>query len=178
MKKTFDLVLVVALMFTFLSSCSVTENSSPTSEISKNDSAIEITLENYEQYLKIWAMAFEGSANFNVPPSVVCSVEPQTSNYDYNNVKIIMRVKGEYILHKHIFMGYSSPGVPNYDSTIFHSTGSYDETFNLRLNIGGKLINTEDSKFNINIPTETTINTGNISCEYEIVSVEGTVFKS
>ena len=92
------------------------------------------TLENYKQFLDVGAYAYAGDE-----PSIRCDVKPLTSNYDFNDVKITLRVSGNYTVHNKVFLGYSSPGVPYYDATIKHSEASYNETFVLNLSIAKAL---------------------------------------
>ena len=141
----------------------------------------KLTKDNYEQYLSVGASVSTGDT-----PHITCFCTPETENYDFNDVVITIRVTGTYKLHNKIWTGYSSPGVPHYDCTIPHSSGSFDETFELKLTVGGTIAQNSISRKAIELPEgdwignikgTTTINSGNVTWNYEILSVTGTVSK-
>jgi len=150
MKKILCLLIIFCVVGCVLSGC---------------DKGTKLTVDNYEQYLKV-------TADCNIY-GISCNVTPVTDNYDFNDVEIVVRVTGEYAIYNHIFVGYSASGVPHYDATIKHSDKSFSETFTLRLNIGGTVINREDAKVELALPQNTT--TSGCPCEYEVISIRGTV---
>ena len=186
MKKNILIIMISCVICMFFSSCgNNTSDNLKTGNNTINNSKIELTLENYKQYLSVSAKAYSGD-----DPYISCNVKPLTSNYDFNDVKITVRTSGQYTTHNKVFTGYSSPGVPHYDCTIKFSEEEYQETFNLMLSIGGELITDGSQRKDITLPegdrfdlenysvqAPTTINSGNISCVYEVISISGTISK-
>lgn len=172
-------LLLIAMLLSIASCASNPEQATTLETTSKaKDDEIELTLDNYRQFIEVGVETYEGAPGFNVPPSVTCYVKPLTTNYDYNDVKIVLRAKGEYQINRYIFAGYSSPGVPHYDATQFHSFGAYDKTFNIMLSIGGTLIADGNTKMEIVLPEDTTIAAKSMTGEHEIITISGTVSKN
>lgn len=151
MKRVLSFLLIICLVIGVFSGC--------------GNRGTELTLDNYEQYLDVSAECLNGA--------VSCNISPVTTNYDFNDVELTIKAKGEYKIYNFIFIGYTPEGWPRYDSTILHSTGDYEETFSLKLNIGGSIINTDDRRVNLEMPSGTTIHGG--TCKYEVLSITGTV---
>lgn len=180
MKKLISILLLICFTSMFITACdSKNENNAG---FESEDTTIILNLDNYKQFLSVSVNASSGNE-----PSITCNVKPLTTNYDFNNVKINVKATGKYTVHNYVFTGYSSPGVPHYDATIKHSDGNYDELFHLDLSIGGELIKDGSERKDIVLPegewfgqrkASTTINSGNISCEYEVTAISGSVSKS
>lgn len=151
MKRVLSFLLIICLVIGVFSGCGI--------------GGTKLTTDNYEQYLNINASCLDNT--------VRCSVNPVTANYDFNDVEITVKAQGEYTVYYRTFVGYNSEGWPRYDCTVPHSSGTYEETFTLKLNIGGTIINTDDTTVYLETPSGTTINSG--SCEYQVVSITGTV---
>ena len=147
------MILITALIACTFPGCGTTSNST------------KLTTANYAQYLNISAT--------NNSTGISCSVKPATTNYDFNDVEIVISVSGKYKIYNRIFMGYSSSGVPRYDCTQLHSEETFNETFTVKLNIGGEVIDKSTTQIAHTLPSGTTTSGGD--CVLEIISITGTV---
>ena len=151
------MLLIAALIVCTFPGCSAGTNS--------DSKSTKLTTANYAQYLNV-------TADCN-SYGISCKVTPATSNYDFNDVEIVVSVSGKYNIYNRIFKGYSSSGVPNYDCTQLYSEKTFNETFTLKLNIGGEVIDKDATVITHTLPSDTTTFGGD--CVMEIVSITGTV---
>lgn len=116
MKRTLSLILALILCIAL---CACNSDSKKGDETTSNPDEIKLTLENYSKYLDItgrmndpsftegtyvgslnggYGIAYEGGSTFYLYKYFNCSthVEGVSQNYNYNDVKITVRYKGEY----------------------------------------------------------------------------------
>ena len=95
MKKVFAFFLAVILCWS-LYACNSTNdtNSAETTEL--NDGRVELTLDNYEQYLEVWELKYVGGRGSGAQHSHELEVEVHTrgvsNNFNYYDVEIVADV--------------------------------------------------------------------------------------
>ncbi|MBE6911471.1 MAG: hypothetical protein E7473_03000 [Ruminococcaceae bacterium] len=90
MKKIVSLLLSACLLSCLLVACSGDEKGS-------EEKGTPLTLENYEQYLKIHTYDTDAGFRFDV--------NPVTTNYDFNDVELVVKATGTYDTNMRVFSG-------------------------------------------------------------------------
>ena len=182
MKKKFAMVLFLSILCCFMFSCG---NNGKDQSVEGVDNGIELTLDNYQQYLSIRVGKVNGKNGH-----IFGVVEPLTQNYDFNDVKITVRATGEYPI---IAGNYGID--ENYTlrclSRKHVSREVYDETLVLKLSIGGELIKDGTEIVYLKKPEDVIYSEINyvkyeagdtffdeITCDYEVIEISGTVSKT